>query len=299
MRVLFAALLVAVSGVPTNLRTNLLGFKDLKISDIPIAAIQALRANDESEFADCLYFLLTTMSKPDLENLTVGYLFDNIDRALEARYATDWAQQVPWDIFLNDVLPYASLTEPRDPWRPLFRTKFAPLVNQTTSIGEAAILLNQLSWRIVDPPIIFVAAPPNQLNGYSPFEVMKQHNASCTGLSVFLVAALRSVGIPARVAGVPHWNLPSCSSDADPDCGNHNWVEVWVDGSWKFIDQDTTNPLNTSWFYPGHTQYQVPGTQNHSIFATSWNATSTYFPMVWDWSDHSVPAFDVTSFYLG
>ena len=31
----------------------------------------------------------------------------NVDLALEARNATDFAAKVPWDRFLNDVLPYA------------------------------------------------------------------------------------------------------------------------------------------------------------------------------------------------
>jgi hypothetical protein len=35
--------------------------------------------------------------------------------SLKARRATSWASAVPWAVFLNDVLPYAALTEPRDP----------------------------------------------------------------------------------------------------------------------------------------------------------------------------------------
>jgi hypothetical protein len=65
----------------------------------------------------------------------------------------------------------------------------------------------------------------NSSLNYSP---LVHSNSSCTGLSVFLVAAYRSVGIPARVAGVPHWlKGPSICPDGDesPDCGNHNWGE--------------------------------------------------------------------------
>jgi hypothetical protein len=49
-------------------------------------------------------------------------LVEHVKLALAARYASPWASSVPWSIFLNDVLPYASLDEPRDDaaiWRPL------------------------------------------------------------------------------------------------------------------------------------------------------------------------------------
>ncbi len=35
----------------------------------------------------------------------------------------------------------------------------------------------------------------------SPFQVIAAGFASCTGLSIFLIDALRSVGVPARLAG--------------------------------------------------------------------------------------------------
>jgi len=49
----------------------------------------------------------------------------------------------------------------------------------------------------------------------SPSESMRQHMASCTGLSILLVDALRSVGIPARFAGTAAWH---------DDRGNHSWT---------------------------------------------------------------------------
>ena len=38
-------------------------------------------------------------------------------------------------------------------------------------------------------------------------------------MSIFLISALRSVGIPARMAGTPDWILGG---------GNHDWVEVRI-----------------------------------------------------------------------
>ena len=58
----------------------------------------------------------------------------------------------------------------------------------------------------------------------SPSESIEQGKASCTGLSIILSDACRSVGIPARLVGTPLWTNNS---------GNHTWVEIWDDG-WHF-----------------------------------------------------------------
>lgn len=231
---------------------------------------------------------------------------------------TAWGRETPWPIFLNEVLPYAILTEPRERWRAALFDRLVPIISPLTNGTDAAIQMNLNAYKIVDPPIVFVAAPPNELNHYSVFEVMKAHNASCTGLSIFLVAALRTVGIPARIAGVAHWNKGKVicpNGDADPPCGNHNWVEVYIDGGWNFIDQDSgSQTLNSGWFYPEDTNYQVPHSANHSIYASSWSnldylnkmfypkssAISNYkghFPLAWDWNNTSVHGWDVTNLY--
>ena len=140
----------------------------------------------------------------------------------------------------------------------------------------------------------------------SVLQVLAGHNASCTGLSVFFANACRAVGIPTRVAGTPHWNKgkKACPrGDADAECGNHNWNEVLMGGQWSFIDTTATHAaFNSSWFYPGDADDQVPHTQNHSIFASSYKTTDLQvhggvFPMVWDWNG-KVPAVDVTDRYI-
>lgn len=48
------------------------------------------------------------MHRPSRDaNLSQVFLQRNVDLALEARAAEPWAKEVPWDLFLNDVLPYA------------------------------------------------------------------------------------------------------------------------------------------------------------------------------------------------
>jgi hypothetical protein len=52
--------------------------------------------------------LFLQMHRPQKDaNLSQTFLQRNVDAALEARAAKPWAKQVPWDLFINDVLPYA------------------------------------------------------------------------------------------------------------------------------------------------------------------------------------------------
>ena len=55
--------------------------------------------------------------------------------------------------------------------------------------------------------------------------------ASCTGVSIMFVDALRAVGVPARLVGTPAWNGMIQN-------GNHNWVEVYTgpEAGWSFME---------------------------------------------------------------
>jgi len=111
--------------------------------------------------------------------------------------------------------------------------------------------------------------------------------ATCTGLSILLVDAFRSIGIPARIAGTPMWTNMR---------GNHNWVEVWIDGKWYFTEY-YYDALNKSWFLTdaGKADIQKP---EHCIYATSYKPADTYFPMVWDSLSHNIHGYNVTKFYI-
>jgi hypothetical protein len=281
-------------------------------------------------------FLVLHMPAEDVGSVGVGFLVRNVLLAWAARLHAPWGPTVPWQVFLNDVLPYACLREPRDEWRPLFASVMPGYLGDSDNAGQStwssstpppatattadtALTLNDKAWSIVNPPIKFLAATTNGLNSYSVFQTMRRHNSSCTGLSIFLVSALRSVGVPARVAGVPHWNrgVRECPlGDESENCGNHNWVEVWsnVDRRWHFVDQDAKpNALDVAWFFPAGVQGLLPLHGNHSVYASSWAPTSElvdvkeyssdhaqvsqYFPLGWDWQYKGVRAWDNTAMY--
>lgn len=112
---------------------------------------------------------------------------------------------------VNDVLPYAVLSEPRGVphwnWRALFLQQLGSKVGEAPNMSTAVELINSVCWSLSDPPIKFLGSPNCAINSYAPLQTLQRGNSSCTGLAIYVVAALRSVGIPARVAGTPHWNV--------------------------------------------------------------------------------------------
>jgi transglutaminase-like putative cysteine protease len=117
----------------------------------------------------------------------------------------------------------------------------------------------------------------------SPYESIRAHYASCTGLSILLTDALRSVGIPARIAGIARW---------PDDSGNHTWVEIW-DGQWHYLGASESTSLDQAWFTSKAAHTDV----RHPIYATSFKRTGLSFPMPWAPMLDDVPAVDVTARY--
>ncbi len=167
-------------------------------------------------------FLVENMPPRDLKSLQAPFLLENLALALKARDTFPWAKTVPEEIYFNDVLPYASLDETREPWRAEFYEIASQIVKDATTATEAAQLLNRDFFNRIDVHYNTGRKRPNQ----SPSESRKLKMATCTGLSIILVDACRAVGVPARVAGIALW--PSKT-------GNHTWVEVW-DGHWYYLD---------------------------------------------------------------
>ena len=102
--------------------------------------------------------------------------------------------------------------------------------------GQAALALNKALFR--DYKVVYNTRRlrPDQ----SSKESIKQGMATCTGLSIMLVEACRSVGVPARLAGIAAW--PGRG-------GNHTWVEVWDDG-WHCVGaaEPDEKGLDHAWF---------------------------------------------------
>jgi hypothetical protein len=229
-------------------------------------------------------FLLEHMPSRDRETLTTEFLLENLELALLARAEFPWATEVPEEIFLNDVLPYAVFDETRDPWRAELLRLGRDLVKDARTASEAAQALNRELFKLLNVHYGTSRRRPNQ----SLKESVEIGKATCTGLSIILVNACRAVGIPARAVGTPMWTNQR---------GNHTWVEIW-DGTWHFTGADEYDPagLDRGWFV-GDAAQALAGVPRHAIYATSWRRDGLTFPMVWARRSDSVAAVNVTERY--
>jgi pimeloyl-ACP methyl ester carboxylesterase len=231
-----------------------------------------------------IQFLIENAPAQDLQTLSAGFLSQNVALADDAFQSAPWKNQVPSEIFLNEILPYACVNETRDAWRPMLRKICAPLVADCKTPGEAACRLNENIFKIVKVHY----STGRKKAAQSPAESIASGLASCTGLSILLVDACRSVGVPARFAGTPMWTDNS---------GNHSWVEIW-DGVWHFLGaaEPDAQGLDHAWF-KDKAATAIENNPTNAIYAASFKKTGLAFPLDWAPDDHSINAVNVTARY--
>ena len=229
-------------------------------------------------------FLIANMPERDLKSLKAAFLTENLDLAYKARKQVVWGAKVPEELFLNNVLPYANVDEERDAWRKEMYELCLPLIKDCKTPGEAANLLNMKLFGKLKVRYSTERKKASQ----NPTESIANGTASCTGLSILLSDACRSVAIPTRIAGTPLW------SDKR---GNHTWVEIW-DGEWHFTGACEADPkgLDRGWFV-GDAAKADKDNPIHAIYASSFQRTKLAFPLVWAPNNQDVPAENVTDRY--
>ena len=229
-------------------------------------------------------FLVANMPDGDLRSLKADFLLENVALAYKARKEVPWGAKIPEDVFLNNVLAYANVDESRDPWRKELYDLCMPLIKDCKTPSEAAQVLN----RTVFPKLKVKYSTGRKKPHQSPRESIEIGMASCTGLSILLSDACRSVCIPARLVGTPLWTNKT---------GNHTWVEIW-DGDWHFTGacEPDPNGLNRGWFV-GNASQAKKDVPEHAIYAASFQRTKTNFPLVWAPKSRDVSAENVTDRY--
>ena len=244
---------------------------------------QAIREVPEDQKAG-MAWLLIHMPEEDLKTLTGEFLLTNCDLAYEAWANAPWKDQISKEVFFDCILPYANVNERRDNWRGDFREKFLELVSNTSTPTEATILLNKNIFDMLGVKYSTKRPKADQ----SPYESIDAGMASCTGLSILLIDACRSVGIPARFTGTPLWYNES---------GNHTWVEFWDQG-WHYTGgaEPTGDKVDVAWF-DGSASKATKGHPQHAIFSVSWSETDNHFPLVWLPEVTTYGAVDVTDRY--
>ncbi len=231
-----------------------------------------------------LEFLIANMPDSDLISLREDFLLENLALAYKAKKQVPWGEKISDEVFFNNVLPYANVDEARDPWRKEMYDLCMPIIKDCKTASEAVQLLNAK---------VFAQLKVRYSTGrkkaqQSPKESIDTGMASCTGLSILLSDACRSVSIPTRVVGTPLWANKR---------GNHTWLEIW-DGKWRFTGacEPDPNGLDRGWFVGDAAQARkdIP---EHAIYAASFRKTKTIFPLVWSPDQKDVFAENVTERY--
>ena len=247
-------------GVPKHYH-SLLDSAMVRAGDNASELLKALEETEKSR-KEGMAFLISFMPERDLTSLTADFLLENVEYAYLARDQYPWCTALPDSIFFNEVLPYANITETRDPWRKEFYERFSKYVKDKDHIIDAIFAIADT---IKDEVQVEYNTKRSKVDS-SPKEAMAEHMATCTGLSILLSDAFRSVGIPSRLAGTAMWTNFK---------GNHTWSEVWVDEKWQFIEY-YPDSLNKSWFLADAGKAD-PKNPLHWIYAVSYKPTGQYY----------------------
>ncbi|MDE6510693.1 MAG: transglutaminase-like domain-containing protein, partial [Muribaculaceae bacterium] len=185
------------------------------------------------EQRDALKMLYAYMPLPDMADRDVDYYLEYVvDPALKARAEMPWGDMVGDTLFRHFVLPVRVNNEALDRHRPQFYAKLKERV-KGLSMADAILAVNHWCHEKA-------TYQPSDGRTHSPEQTVSSAIGRCGEESTFTVAALRSVGIPARQVYTPRW--------AHTD-DNHAWVEAWADGEWRFLGACEPEPvLDLGWF---------------------------------------------------
>lgn len=177
-------------------------------------------------------FLYQYMPLPDRTDYTRAFYERNVALSLQARREMPWGNQVPEREFRHFVVPVRVNNEHLDNSREVFYRALKPRV-EGLSMCDAVLEVNHWCHE-------HVTYRPSDARTSSPLATVRTAYGRCGEESTLLVAALRSVGIPARQVYTPRW--------AHTD-DNHAWVEAWADGAWHFLGACEPEPiLDLGWF---------------------------------------------------
>ena len=220
--------------IAPSYRAAILRQYDKNLAPYPLIKEEAdaFLLDKEESFSLCLKYLYGHMAAQDVLSATLGVLAGYVQATLEACRQIDYLQTVPPEIFFPYVLYHRVNSECLDNSRGFFLEQLLPHV-QGKSMEQAALSVNYWCYA-------HATYTPADDRTLGPLAVLRRTYGRCGEESVLAVAALRSVGIPARQCYCPRWS--HCDD-------NHAWVEVWIDGNWHYLGACEPEPvLDHGWF---------------------------------------------------
>ncbi|MFC7678714.1 transglutaminase domain-containing protein [Paenibacillus sp. GCM10028914] len=181
-----------------------------------------------------LKYLFAYMPINDMADYDGALFLSHVRQTLAIRKQMPWGERVPDHLFLHFVLPYRVNTENIEDHRGIMNEE---LSKRTSHLSMAEAILETNYWCHEKATYI-----GSDLRTMSPLGMMRNARGRCGEESTLAVAALRSIGIPARQVYTPRW--AHCDD-------NHAWVEAWADGKWYYFGAcEPEARLNQGWFSP-------------------------------------------------
>ena len=181
---------------------------------------------------EALSFLYAYLPESDIVDKNGEYFLENVRMTQKAIQEMPWGKQLDESLIRYFVLPIRVNNEPLDDFRKTYYEEIKARVKDL-SLAEAILAVNH--W--CHEKVVYT---PSDGRTSSPLQTVRTAFGRCGEESTFCVAALRTVGIPARQVYTPRW--------AHTD-DNHAWVEAWVDGKWHFLGACEPEPvLDLGWF---------------------------------------------------
>ena len=204
------------------------------ISRYPLIEAEATEFLQDKDpfFSLCLKYLYGHMAAQDVLSTSVEVFAEYVSATLQAIRQIDYLQTVPAEILFPYVLYPRVNSEYLDNSRNFLMAELLPFV-QGKSMKQAALCVNYWCYA-------HATYTPADDRTLGPLAVLRRTLGRCGEESVLAVAALRSVGIPARQCYCPRWS--HCDD-------NHAWVEVWIEGQWHYLGACEPEPvLDRGWF---------------------------------------------------
>lgn len=251
-------------------------YKTIIVLAIGAITATSVAASDNSDLAwQYVNKLRTSLATPDRFDYSDEFYYQNYLTSLQARNEMPWGKSIPEREFEHFVLPVRVNNENLDSARMVFYRELRDRV-KSLSMEDAILEVNHWCHEKV-------SYRPSDARTSSPLATMRTAYGRCGEESTFLVAALRSVCIPARQVYTPRW--------AHTD-DNHAWVEAWANGKWYFLGACEPEPvLNLGWFNESasrgmlmHTKvagghyYGPEEVMSHNSYYTEINVTNNYAP---------------------
>jgi transglutaminase-like putative cysteine protease len=133
----------------------------------------------------------------DAHVITSSYLINNIEEAFETWENVPWGEQISFEVFCREILPYRVGNEPLEDWRAAYKERYSPLLTEMRQKEDAVEVARSVYDSIYWQRWIFDnAVHCEYIGGKTLFD---SRVGDCKLLAHYAVYALRALGIPAGI----------------------------------------------------------------------------------------------------